>query len=503
MVNETWFKKDSLGKFNVYNLKGYNLYDASRSAVRSNQNVVGGGIAIYISENLTHALENSFVGPYEKLVIKIRVNSTSKWIRLISYYRPPSHSNITDLLGDVENELNDDSVEGKIMIGDLNINLKERSNLTDEYNTLLESFNAKILNQQITRPKSNAIIDHVITQSIEGKAITHTIELPGFSDHNAILTSIEIEKDEVRGKTIQKKYVDHKKLEKIFKIDEAKFYSTENPEERLECISDAIIDALQSSSTVKTFKLKRPSILSSWLSVKVLELMRKKDHLYSNLRKRRKKNLPCDKLVSEIKTLEKDLKKSTLHSYKEHYNNMAKDGSIKEMWKEINDNIGNKKTNKKLLIEKNNNIITNTGDIANSLNDHFVNVGEKIIPASSISIETLNKFCTLARNEKSFFLDPTTCEEVFDEIRVLNKNKSAGSDEINIAIIKTLNIHLTPFITDLINCMFDQGIYPDKLKEGVVTPIPKHPKARTEDDFRPVTVLKAINKPQAWKGRTP
>lgn len=500
IVVETWFVKDSLGKFNLYNLNGYSLCQASRSLNRVNSNIVGGGIAMYISNEIIFSDINSVVANFEKLSIKTRVNN--KWIKIIAYYRPPSNTNIRDFLNDLETELSKDDIDDKLIVGDMNINVLEDSPIAREYKLLLDSYNGNIINKIVTRSKSNAIIDHIISQPASDSVISHTIELPGFSDHNAILSIFDIEKNLQKDKILIKKFIDHKKLERSFEIDHRTFHDCEEPNAKLKCLTDAIEEAVTKSSSTKTFKIKHPSIIDSWLSVKVLELMKEKDSLALKCRRRKKLQLPCSIILEEIKKLNKKIKKARINSYKAHFNNVIKNGDMKSMWKEINACIGVKKSGEKIFFEENNEILGDR-EICNNLNKYFVNVGENIIPSSNISVDNLNKFNTLPQHAKSFFLEPTTCEEVFGEILSLDKNKSAGSDEISIAVIKTLNSRVTPFLTEIINCMFEHGIYPDELKEGLVTAIPKCSNPKSENDLRPVTVLKCINKPieKIWNHR--
>lgn len=493
IVNETWFLNESLERFNLYNLNGYHFYHASRSKIRGTQTVVGGGIAIYVSNELTHKYCESVVKNYEKLSLNIRVSN--EWIKIISYYRPPVQSNLENFFSDIEGELSDSQIDAKIIIGDMNLNLLENSNAVAEYKLLIESHNAKFVNKLVTRSRSNAILDHVITQSINDDTITHTVELPSFTDHNAVLSAFNIEKKKVEGKIITKKFTDFKKLNESFQIKDDEFYNTDEPNEKLKHIVDAFNNAMSVACKEKKFKLKKPSIIDSWLSVKVLELMKSKDHICLKLRKRRKQKLPCDKLKLEMKQLDKKIKAARINSYKNHFENVIKNGDTKSMWKEINQCIGKTQLVQKTVIEKSNQTITDETEVCNSLNNFFVNVGENIVPSANFLNKNLNKFKTLSRVENSFYLNPTSCEEVFNEIRILNKNKSAGTDGISTAIIQSLNSKLTPYLTNLINNMFDRGIYPDDLKEGIITAIPKCPKAKTENDFRPITVLNCMSKP--------
>lgn len=494
LISETWILSDDIGRFNLYEIEGYSFYHASRKS--GGKNIVGGGVAAYILNDLTHSCIDSHVGLFEKLKIKIRVNT--EWIKIICYYRPPNSISMNSFMSDLEAELNDESIEKKIITGDININTREDSNISRDYRLLIDSNNAKIINGHITRPKSNSTLDHQIIQSIDYNHMICTIEVPGLSDHNALLSAFDVSLTNTpKNKLIQKKFVDHKKLFESFKLNNKKFNSPSNfnPDRKLELINQAINNSMSKSCTVRNYKIKNASPLSSWWSVKVLELLKEKDDLSMKIRKRKNKMLPCDELKLRISILDKNLRDAMSNSYQEHFNNILKDGDAKKIWSEINKTIGTKKAVKKITLEKNNEIITDSIDVGNSLNDFFINIGEKIIPSANISVENLNKFNTLPNVQNSLFLEPTNAFEVFSIIRDLDKNKAIGADNISVSIIKTLNPRLCVYVAELINCMFETGIYPKELKEGLVTAIPKCTNATVEDEFRPITVLKCINKP--------
>lgn len=403
---------------------------------------------------------------------------------------------MNEFLCDIESELDDSDDERKIFLGDININWNENSYGTNEYKDLLDSFNATLTNHQITRPKSNALIDHVITQGVAWAMLSDTIELPGFSDHNAIISSFDVGKTcDKRERKITKNYIDHKKLERNFKLDVLKLFQSRNPNEKLACINQAINFALESACTVKTFKLRHPSVLDRWYSVKVLELMKKKDNLCSSLRKRRRKNLPFDNLKRKIKELDLELQTAITNSCKQYFHNVIKNGDTKKLWNDINERIGVKHKVKKIILQKQDETLTDELDVSSALNNHFINVAERSIPLASVSSENLNRFNTIKSVQNSLVLEATTCDEVFSVIRGLDKNKAVGSDNVSVSILQTLNFHLCVYLSDLINCMYESGIYPDALKEGLVVAIPKCTKATEEDDYRPVTILKCLNKP--------
>lgn len=487
LVNETWFEKDFFIKFNTFHLKNYTFYDASRV------DKAGGGVAIYVKNNIPQKLLESFVGPFEKISLKLFVDG--EWIKIISYYRPPNNHNLASFLEDIEKELVDDYEEGKkIYCGDMNINILDNSRAAGDYKRIIKSSNAKIVNDHITRPKSNSIIDHIIVKNVYQDIRIDTVEIPEMSDHNAILCAISTSKKAKKGKIIEKKFTDHNKLLKLFKNPQEISNEEINVNNKLAVLVENIQTAYSSATTIKKFHVKNPSYLSSWYSVKVLELLKKKDGLYVKLRKRKSKNLPHSQLTEKIHALEEELDLAINNAYDAYVNNHLKKSSMKAIWNDINESFGIKKSKKPLVIEHDSNLSVDQEKNASLLNEYFVNVAEEEIPLSHTMVTSVNKFATINNVRESIFLEPATPNEISKIIKNLDDNKASGYDGINSSTLKTLNTKISTPLAEIINKMFEYGCYPDLLKIGVVVPIPKINNASLKNDFRPITILTIINK---------
>ena len=114
---------------------------------------------------------------------------------------------------------------------------------------------------------------------------------------------------------------------------------------------------------------------------------------------------------------------------------------------------GVKDTNGKLAI--------NSTEIANTLNNYFVDVAENIsrnIPRTPKSpIGYLN-----GRNSNSMFLFPVTHIEIEEEISNLDSSKSCGPYSVPIYILKVLGLNISNALATLINQSFSKGIFPSK-----------------------------------------
>ena len=86
-------------------------------------------------------------------------------------------------------------------------------------------------------------------------------------------------------------------------------------------------------------------------------------------------------------------------------------------------------------LEYDNHTITNTKDIANTMNDFFVNIG----PQLSKHFTNDYDFKSYLKNRQmnSLYLYPTNTSEILEIISKLDNNKAPGDDEISGKILKS------------------------------------------------------------------
>ena len=102
--------------------------------------------------------------------------------------------------------------------------------------------------------------------------------------------------------------------------------------------------------------------------------------------------------------------------------------------------------------------------MANSFNDFFANVANNLVsnlPPSSYSPLSFMPNC---RQFHSFYLSPTSVDEILYEISNLNLSKSCGPFSIPITILKLLKHQISLSLVDIFNCSFSTSTVPDKFK---------------------------------------
>ena len=116
------------------------------------------------------------------------------------------------------------------------------------------------------------------------------------------------------------------------------------------------------------------------------------------------------------------------------------------------------------------NTITDQKHIAEHFNNFFTSTGKKL---QKNIWPTKKHFLSFLKNPNNltFFITPTTVEEVNDLISDLKASKSIGPSSLPAKIMKQLSDIIASPLAELINKSFQRGIFPDISKIAEVIPI--------------------------------
>ena len=139
------------------------------------------------------------------------------------------------------------------------------------------------------------------------------------------------------------------------------------------------------------------------------------------------------------------------------------------------------------------NIIANKTSVAETFNNFLVNVGSNLpskIPKAK------NTFCKYLKKRisNSFFINAVKDNEIEKLIKNLNHNKSLGPCSIPVKILKNHANDLKQPLAFLINLSFQQGVFPEALKNARVTPIFKKDNPQIPSNYHPISVLSVFSK---------
>ena len=115
----------------------------------------------------------------------------------------------------------------------------------------------------------------------------------------------------------------------------------------------------------------------------------------------------------------------------------------------------------------NDDIVSNSNNIANAFNNYFVSIGAEL--SDSIS-SNVNSMSYVSYVENGMFMPDLKEYEVRDVILQL-KNTSAGWDNVPTSIGKKCVDGYLPPLTYILNMCIRQGVFPRELKLARVIPI--------------------------------
>ena len=150
--------------------------------------------------------------------------------------------------------------------------------------------------------------------------------------------------------------------------------------------------------------------------------------------------------------------------------------------------LGTTKRNSKTSFIINDDIVSDSDNIANAFNNYFVSIGAEL--SDSIS-SNVNPMSYVSYVENSMFMPDLKECEVGDVILQL-KNTSAGWDNLPTSIgKKCVDGYLAP-LTYILNMCIRQGVFPRELKLARVIPIYKSSSKQSISNYRPISILTFI-----------
>ena len=496
-ISETWLDNDC--DLQEYSLPGYDMFNSFRNNKR------GGGVALYINNNLTVKKLSNFTNVIDDIMECVTVeiiNKNGRNIIVCCIYRSPG-TNI---------ELFNDYIEGKLkqvknkplyLCGDLNIDLLKTENhvLTKNFLDILYTFG---LFPTINKPTritsvSATIIDNIFTNVKNVNGLSGII-INDITDHLPVFSVLET-------KGISLSYA--KKYQFIRKYDEAKMVSFK--EELTNCDWDSVVSGTDVNCAYsnfineiklmheKYFPLTKVCVNSKhdnkpWLTNGIINAIKKKNVMYRRFIKDRSSELEC-----KYKRYKNKLTSIIRQSEKMYYSNLleANKSSIKNTWNILNKVLRKDKTSDnlpKVMIDNNGTCASGEASIANAFNNYFVNVGpslaNKIPEHKNISIfDFMND-----KIYQSMFLLPTDETELFDIVNSCSGKSSMDSDEMSMKFIKNIFSCIVKPFERICNLSFVTGVFPDKLKVAKIIPLFKAGDKKSFNNYRPVSLLPQFSK---------
>ena len=233
-----------------------------------------------------------------------------------------------------------------------------------------------------------------------------------------------------------------------------------------------------------------------WITNGIIKSINTKNKIYNKYC--RAKNSQNKLLLHEtFKRYRNMLTTLTKKSKQNHFNKYFANNknNLQKTWSGIKSiiNVSAPKTKIPEALELNGKTITNPAKIANSFNNFFGSIAQKI---ENNIITTHKSFTDYLKtpNEKSLFLTPTTANDIKNIINELNSKKTSGPGSIPTEILKLTNNIISKPLSEIINLSFESGIFPSILKCSKIIPIYKKGENTSINSYRPISQLSNISK---------
>ena len=166
------------------------------------------------------------------------------------------------------------------------------------------------------------------------------------------------------------------------------------------------------------------------------------------------------------------------------------------IWQGIHDIVYSRKSKKNntpssLLIDGK--TITNPKDIAENFNNFFTSIGTKL--QNNIPPTRRQYFDYLKHpNPKTFFISPTTPDEIKNIINSIKNSKCVGPNSIPTKILHLIKDKISIPLSELINKSFATGCFPNICKTAKVIPIFKTESRLLCNNYSSISLLSNISK---------
>ena len=278
---------------NIIEIPGYRLSRFDRNWSENNNIKKGGGLCMYIKQNINYT--NSDVCKLNQSSIDIEIQwMTLKFPKMrdliiANIYRPPQGyvKKCCNYIRNCLNEIGDMSKTDIFFMGDFNIDYNKKSSAEcKELINLMSSYGFKQFITDITRFGSKNTCIDLIFSNCDYIKNAGTLDL-NYSDHQAIFITkkkqiTKTNKMKFYGRSY-KNYATDVYKEKVQQLDWAELFDLDDPNKAWEFFIKKITECLESICPLKEFSINEYK--ENWMNRDLMELIIDKDMALKNAKK--------------------------------------------------------------------------------------------------------------------------------------------------------------------------------------------------------------------------
>ena len=468
----------------------------------------GTGVALYVSNHLNAVILEKLsycTQDIECLLVEVTDSQGNKSFYGV-VYRPPSGclDTFCQVLEEISKQLTGQTL---YLLGDFNSNL---INL----NTSNQNFEDTILRNglypTISIPTNfrlnckSSCIDNILTTDIDSVVLSGVMQ-DRIGEHALVFSFSSVLAQ--KGKH-EEKHVSHydysstkvKKFVTELEAEVEKLAPSSNFAEFVECFNKTLDKNCKLDVPKVT---KRTPKLNPWITEGIILSVERKHELrkdWSNTVTPRNPegNTLLYQIFSNYRKTLKGVIKATKRAY--YCNEISKNiENSKKTWQIINELRGKKKRSIKPPFIINNKRILDKRVIANGFNSWFVSIAPKLneildhtetVGIRILPIKTFHDFLG-PRNKKSMMLEDCSSHEI---LKIIKEFQNGKASDIPISIIKRSAHIIAPVLSSYFNILMSDGIFPDVLKTGRITPVYKKGNAEEIENYRPISTLSIFGK---------
>ena len=257
----------------------------------------------------------------------------------------------------------------------------------------------------------------------------------------------------------------------------------------VETWSNLFSDIVDKHLPLRKHRVKRKH-QPKWLHVSadIIEAFKKRDR-FKSLNNQEQYKIWRNKVSKMIKVSKKRQYSKIIN---ENVNNPA---SVWKLFKELGASKRNIGTSI-LSLKINDKTIDNPSEISSEFNKFFVSVASKIKePILPSNFGRLSLCCDKKLAENTSFSIPLLgCEKVEKYLKNIDITKATGADNIGPRLLKLAASYISESLTFICNQSIISYTFPEKWKEGKVTPLHKTGPKDDTNNYRPISVLPIVSK---------